>query len=62
MVKAQEVEPLKKKNVDEWVQLQKEFNSLIYQCKEKMNHAQSREETRAAFVEGMNNLIGLLKE
>ena len=62
MVKTQEVEPLKKKNVDEWVQLQQEFNSLIYQCKEKMNHARSREETRAAFAEGMNNLIGLLKE
>jgi hypothetical protein len=62
MVKAQEVERPKGKNVDEWVQLQKDFNSLIYQCKEKMNHAQSREETRAAFAEGMNNLIGLLKE
>jgi len=62
MVKAQEVELLKKKNVDEWVQLQREFNSFIYQCKEKINHAQSREETRAAFIEGMNNLIGLLKD
>ena len=62
MIEIQAVELLRKKSVDEWVQLQREFNYLIYRCKEKMDHAQSREETQAAFVEGMNNLIGLLKE
>ena len=61
MIKAKKAELLKKKSVDEWIKLQEEFNYLIYQCKSKMELAHSREETREAFVEGMNNLIGLLK-
>ena len=62
MIEVQDVELLKKNRVNEWVQLQKEFDYIIYRCKEKMDNAQSREETQAAFVGGMNNLIDLLKE
>jgi len=62
MIEIQDVKLLKKKRVNEWAQLQKEFGYLIYQCQEQMDHAQSKEETQAAFVEGMNNLIDLLKK
>ena len=53
---------LKKKRVNEWVKLQKEFDHVIFRCKEKMDNAKSREEIQTAFVEGMNNLIDVLKE
>ena len=62
MIEVQDVELLKKNRVNEWVQLQKEFDYIIYLCKEKMDNTHSRKEIQAAFVEGMNNLIGLLKE
>ena len=62
MIEVQDVELLKKNRVNEWVQLKQDFDYIIYRCKEKMDNAQSREELQAAFVEGMNNLIGLLKE
>ena len=62
MIEAQDVELVKENRVNEWVQLQKDFDYIIYRCKEKMDNVQSREEIQAAFVEGMNNLIGLLKE
>ncbi len=62
MTEAQGVELVKENGVNEWVQLQKEFDYIIYQCKEKMDNAQSREEIQAAFVAGINKLIGLLKE
>lgn len=62
MIEVQDVELLKKKRVNEWAQLQKEFGYLLYRCQEQIDHAQSREETQVAFVEGMNNLIDLLKE
>ena len=62
MIEVQDVELLEKNRVNEWVQLQKEFDYIIYRCKEKMDNAQSREELQATFATGMNNLIGLFKE
>ena len=62
MIEVQDVKISKKMSVNEWAQLQKEFGYLIYRCREQMDHAKSREETQAAFVEGMNKLIDLLKE
>ena len=62
MIEVQDVEWLKKHRVNEWVKLQKEFCYLIYLCEEKMNHAQSKEGKKAAFLEGMNSLIDLLKD
>ena len=61
-IEVQDVELLKKKRVNEWVKLQKEFDHVIFRCKEKMDNAKSREEIQTAFVEGMNNLIDVLKE
>ena len=62
MIEVQDVELLEKNRVNEWVQLQKEFDYIIYRCKEKMDNAQSREELQVTFATGMNNLIGLFKE
>ena len=62
MIEVQDVELLKKNRVNEWVQLKQDFDYIIYRCKEKIDNEQSREGIQTAFVEGMNNLIGLLKE
>lgn len=62
MIEAQDIELAKIRKTNEWVQLGKEFNYILYRSEEKMAKAQSREEIRAAFAESMNSLIGLLKE
>jgi len=62
MIETQDVELVKINTIREWTQLQKEFNYVIYRCKEKMANTQSREAIQAVFVEGMNDLIGLFQE
>ncbi len=61
MVEARAVESVKIGKTNEWVQLRKEFDYIIYRSKGKMAKAQSREEIRTIFVESMNDLIDLLE-
>jgi hypothetical protein len=62
MIETQNVEPVKIDTISEWTQLKKEFNSIIYRCKDKMANTESREGIQTVFVEGMNDLIGLFQE